>query len=393
MTSTAIRNTESYDYSLIRKRQEQVTGETGSLSIALANNLASRKSPTFFLQTKEDKVLELQAIDEARLVNREGKTTYLTKRQQKLVYALSMFLSQSKDEPEIRAYVQALKDGKHPKSRITLPISITLLTKLVTVDGYARKKQKEDVLSDLKAMADIKQVQIFGEYGTNEGQLRFVASLISISEQIEDLSKDKELDSDFIAVTFGSIFFYELYNKYAIIKPSLFQLWGKSGNGTDTELFAMLLSDLLAKYSFHRIASRQAGAKVKKDKYKTDESLFKARKKAQRDALTYSEYTSTIQERVVTGYSKSREQKRRFVRDLNGAIRALIQYGLLTDETRITKTDKGDRVDFVFNIDYDKQDETVQALPGITITRKDTESEEKIEESSIFVDEERTPEA
>ena len=355
---------EQYGYTFLQEKQKHVTGETGTMSVALAQNIASRKDVSFFLNTTDGDVLKLQAIDERRLVNREGKTTFLTKRQQKLTYALSMFLSQAREEEEVKAYVQKLAQGETPNSRITLPINVTILTKLVTTDGCARARQKEEVLSDLQAMADVKQVQTFGEYGTKEGQLRFIAPMIQLSEQMEDLSKDKRLDADFVSVTYGSIFFYELYSKYAIVKPKLFQIWGKSGSGTDTELFGVLLSDLLAKYSGHRIACLQALEKLKKErsKYKTDESYFKARAKVQKEALTYSENVSTIQERVTVGYGDSREQKRRFFRDLDKAIQAIQEYGLITDATKIVDTPKGKRVDFVFNLEYDKQDEAVVPL-------------------------------
>jgi len=387
---------ENYDYSLIKKKQVNVTGETGTLSVALASNLASKKTPNFFLTPKgseekyatlrnelrkrkdeqgenfnirtvarelsltenEARLLLLQSIDEAHLVDREGKTTYLTKRQQKLVYALSMFLSQSKDSPEVKAYVQALTEGRQPNSRITIPISITELTKLVTTDGKARARQKNDTLEDLRAMASIQQVQIYGEYGTDIGQVQFIASLISISEQAVDMTQDKGLDADFVSVTFGSIFFYELYNRFAIVKPTLFQIWGKAGSGTDTELFAMLLSDLLSKYSAHRIASIQAVRNLKKSNYKTEDSYFKARAKVQKDALTYSEYVSTLKERVTTDYESQRVYKATFYKHLDGAIKALQEYGLITEETHITLTNKGDRVDFVFNPDYVNQKET-----------------------------------
>lgn len=360
-----ISGSSEYGYAFdLRKKQSQITGEAGTLSVALASNLASRKDSSLFVQTKDEKILELQAIDERRLIDRDGKTTYLTKQQQKLTCALSMFLSQSKNEPEIRAYVQKLAQGETPNSRITLPISITQLTKIVTTDNKARARQKADVLSNLKTMSEVKQVQTFGDYGTKEGQVRLIAPLIQISEQIEDLSEDKKLDADFVSVTFGSIFFFELYNKYAIIKPSLFSIWGKAGSGTDTELFSALLFNLLAKYSQHRIASIKAVEKIKRSQYKTEESYFKARNKVQKNALTYSEYTSTIKERVTTDYESQRVYKLNFKRDLEKAIKALQEYGLLSDSTRITKTDKGDRVDFVFNFDYNKQDEIVVALPG-----------------------------
>ncbi len=386
-----IRIEENYDFSLLRSKQQALTGETGAISVALAQNIASKKVPSLFLETRDKKLLELKAIDERRLVNREGKPTFLTRRQNKLVFALAMCLSQRKDEPEIREYVKKINEGKQPNSRITLPISITELTKIVTTDGNARARQKEDVLEDLKALSEIKQVQTFGGYSLEEskeeGKLRFIASLINIPEQVEDFSEGRKLDADFVFIQFGSIFFYQLYNRYAIVKPKLFQMWGKAGSGTDTELFDILLSDLLAKYSGHRIAGIQALATVKRKDYKTDESYYKARNKVLHGALTYSEYASTIQERVTTGYGDSREQKRRFYRDLDKAIVALKEYGLITG-AKVVQTNKGDRVDFTFNIDYDKQEEAV-LLPGDL----EIETSEKAEEQdgTLFPAEEGSP--
>ena len=363
---TQQQHVENYDFGLLRDRQKRLTGETGTISVALAQNIASKKAPSLFVETSDKKLLELKAIDERRLINREGKTPYLTRRQNKLVFALAMFLSQSKEEPEIKEYVKKVNEGKQPNTRITLPISITELTKTVSTDKKARARQKAVVLEDLKALSEIKQVQTFGNYNLDEdkeeGKVRFVASLINLTEQVEDLSREKELDVDFVFVQFGSIFFYQLYNRYAIVKPKLFDVWGKAGSGTDTELFDMLLSDLLAKYSGHRIAGIQAVASVKRSKYKTDEAYFKARNKVLQGALTYSELVSTIQERVTTGYGDSREQRRRFYSDLDKAVQALTEYGLLTG-AKVSKTGRGDRVDFVFNFDYDKQDEEAVLFP------------------------------
>ena len=388
-------NTENYDFSLLRSKQQALTGETGAISVALAQNIASRKVPSLFLETKDKKLLELKAIDAQRLVNREGKPTFLTRRQNKLIFALAMCLSQRKDEPEIREYVKKINEGKQPNSRITLPISITELTKTITTDGKARARQKEDVLDDLKALSEIKQVQTFGGYSLEEdkeeGKLRFVASLINITEQVEDVTDGRSLDADFVFIQFGSIFFYQLYNRYAIVKPKLFQIWGKAGSGTDTELFDILLADLLAKYSGHRIAGIQAVKELKRSKYKTEESFYKARNKVRYNALTYSEYASTIQERVTTGYGDSREQKRRFYRDLEKAIEALKEYGLITG-AKIVKTDKGDRVDFTFNMDYDKQDESI-LLPGSVEVNSSSFDKPEEQDGTLFPAEEGSPEA
>lgn len=390
-----IRIEENYDFSLLRSKQKALTGETGAISVALAQNIASQKVPSLFLETRDKKLLELKAIDERRLVNREGKPTFLTRRQNKLIFALAMCLSQRKDEPEIREYVKKVNEGRQPNSRISLPISITELTKTVTTDNKARARQKEDVLEDLKALSEIKQVQTFGGYSLEEnkeeGKVRFVAPLILIAEQVEDFSEGRKLDADFVFIQFGSIFFYQLYNRYAIVKPKLFQMWGKAGSGTDTELFDILLADLLAKYTGHRIACIQALANLNanRKKYKTDESFYKARNKVRYGALTYSEYASTIQERVTTGYGDSREQKRRLYQDLNKAIKALKEYGLITG-AKITQTDKGDRVDFTFNLDYDKQDETV-LLPGDVEVNPSSSEKADEQPGELFPAEEGSP--
>ena len=353
---------ESYAYEAWTVSKEgDITGHTGTISTALVSNLASPKNPTFFLSTDE-RVLELQAIDKARLINRAGKTTYLTKRQQKIVFALSMILSKHKDDEEVQQYIQRLKEGKNVKSRITIPISITALTKLVTTDGKARARQKQDVLNDLRALAEIQQVQIFGEFGTQEGQLRFLAPLIHIDEQIEDLTKGKKLDADYVGITLGRLFFYELTTRYATIKPTLFQLWGKQRNGTDTELFGILLADLLSKYGMYRLSALNASKKLK------GKANDKALQKAQKEALTYREYTETIQERVITGYGNSREQRKRFRTDLEGAIGALIDYGLITEDTKLIQTQRGEAVDFVFNLDYARQEVKETYLPSRNLT-------------------------
>lgn len=348
---------ETYNYDILLQKQKKLTGETGTISVALAGSISSYKEPTLFDEIETDTALQnLQEIDKKHLINREGKPVYLTKYQNKLIYALSVFMSQNREDEEIKTYVEKLNSGKAPKSNITLPISITEITKMVELDGKARARQKEKVLEELRNLSEIKQVQDYMVKGTKDGKVRFIAPFIQIQEQLEDLSPDKELNADFVRVSFGSIFFYELYNRYAIIKPSLFRIWGKAGSGTDTELFNILLSDLLSKYSGHRIAALRAVASLKRGRYKTDASYYAAKTKVQKAALTYSEYSYNLRRRVTTDYESQRVYKALFKKHLQNAIGALIQIGLIT-EARLTMTDKGERIDFVFNLDYDKGDE------------------------------------
>ena len=349
-----ISSAETYDFTFLHNKQRKAKDETGIIAVSLTSNIAARREPTLF--DTIDESAALQATDEKHLIDRDGKPIYLTYYQNKVIYALSLFMSQSKDSEEIKTFVSKINSGEPPRSRITLPISITELTKIVEVDGKARARQKEKIIKELHTLAEVKQVQTFFRKGAAEDKVRFTASLISITEQMEDLSPDKRMDADFICVTFGSIFFYELYTKYAVIKPSLFRIWGRAGTGTDTELFNVLLANLLAKYSAHRIAALQAVKNIKKGKYKTEESYFAARTRAQENALTYSEMAHTLRSRVTTDYQSTRKQRGDFKIHLQNAINALVEIGLIT-KAKITSTATGDRIDFVFNIDYDKNEQ------------------------------------
>lgn len=353
---------ELYGFGLSRQKQEEATGETGSISVALVNNIASRKTtlPSLFKAgSKQAKLLaEMEAIDAAKLVDRRDKPTYLTAKDMKFIYALSHYLSLVKDNEDIKSYVEKVTAGEYTHTRIVLPINITAFTKFISPDGKARERQKKDTLKEFDRLASIKQVQTFGK---GDKQVRFVQSLISIQERILDVTDGSVLDIDVLNVQLGYSFFFELYNRYAVVKPSLFKLWGKRGSGTDTELFGVLLSDLLAKYSGHRIAAIKAVEQIKKKDYKTDDNYFAARKKAERNALTYSETYETIKQRVATDYDSTREQKKRFYIDLERALASLVELKLITGYYP-TDLSKAERLDVVFNMDYTKKDETLLPL-------------------------------
>ena len=74
---------------------------------------------------------------------------------------------------------------------------------------------------------------------------------------------------------------------------------------------------------------------------------------------------------------------------MNKAIKALKEYGLITG-AKITQTDKGDRVDFTFNLDYDKQDETV-LLPGDVEVNPSSSEKADEQPGELFPAEEGSP--
>lgn len=353
-------NASLFEYGLTREKQEEATGETGSISVALVNNIASRKTtiPSLFKAGSKQALAlaEMEVIDKQRLVDRRGKEVYLTFKDMKYIYALSHFLSLIRNRDDVKSYVSQLSQGLTPTFSIILTIDIVALTKFVEIDGKARKRQKETTIRELERLANIKQVVTLGRKGQKE--LKYVDSLITIKTKLIDETEGKVLDIDIVNVELGYSFFYELYNKYAVIKPELFKLWGKRGSGTDTELFGVLLSDLLGKFSFHRIAAIQAVGKIKKKDYKTEESYYKARNKAEKAALTYTETYEVIKQRVTTDYDSTREQKKNFLIDLSRALSSFVELGLIT-EYFPTDLSKAERLDVVFNMSYTKQNEIV----------------------------------
>ena len=344
-----------FNYATLRKKQRRAVEGQSRVSIALADTIAQVKEPTLFDNIDNDKELaRMQSIDEKHLINREGKPTYLTVQQNKIVYALASILSLQKDDEEFKAHVAKVNSKKKTRMSYSFPVSITELTRMVSTEGKARARDKQRVIEELQNLSEIVQAQTY-QVDDNEDKIRLTAPLIILKSKIEDLSPEKRLDADFIEVEFGRIFFYEIYNKYAIVKPKLFDIWGKAGSGTTTELFGILLSDLLGKWSYRRAAAITAAKKIKRNQYKTEESYFKAIAKVQKEALTYRELAATIRNRVNRDYESKRSYKAAFKKDLQEAIRALKEIELIK-EVDIVNTPNGERIDFVFNIDYVKQD-------------------------------------
>lgn len=84
---------ETYAFGFIKEKQKKVTEESGTISMALAKNIASRKVPQLFTSVEEvtdiqikKKLQALQAVDEAKLVDRGGLLTKQGKKGRGIAY-------------------------------------------------------------------------------------------------------------------------------------------------------------------------------------------------------------------------------------------------------------------------------------------------------------------
>jgi len=342
------KNKEKWSYDILAQQQKEASKQYGKISNTLSSNIAAYKEPDLF-DNLPDKGAAIIASDEANLIDRNGKGILLSRRQLKLLEALSHFITHSSEtDEEVNRAIEAIKNGeRRSATTVTRPISIKELTKFVEPDGKARAKQKQMVIDDLKQIADLRQVQTFDWNGK---KFAISSPLIMIGETVTDLTPDKELDLDFMNITYPAIFFMGLDKKFSVTKPEFFRIWGKKGSGTDTQLFNMLYYDLKSRYSYYLSAAKKA----KREK-RSDTDL--------RRAATYEEYAYNIRKRCPTDYESTRKQKADFTRDLFNALNALRDLVEIITEYEILEKPQGRLVRFIFNLDFYKEPETLVELP------------------------------
>lgn len=325
---------------------------TGRISNALSKAIAYERTPSFFdeeyiKERDEDlrQIQELKEKDSMLRIERKDKPVVLTSYQSRIIHALSYGISQEINTSEdIQEKIQNIRGT----ALIRRVVNITAFTAFLF--GSARKRYKDIVIKELSNLAKTRQVILLG---SGENLVKMTAPLIMIGETIEDLSPEKRNNLDFIEVIFGSAFFYELSNRFAIITPKLFEVWNKGGRGT--ELFSVLLSSIFHVYWKYRQTANKAEEYIRnsyKKKTITTEELIKAITEARREAMTYELNVSRIKQRVKTNYDSSRAMKRKFWIDLQNAIDGFKELDLIK-EAVIHKGAKGqEKVSFILSDTY-----------------------------------------
>lgn len=341
---------------------------TGRMSNALSKAIAYERTPSLFDEDyikERDKelkeLLELKHGDTALCVDRRNKPVVLTSYQSRIVHALSYAISREIETSEdVRKKIQEPTKGGNTISR---NVNITALTSLIF--NSTRKRYKETIIREIYNLAHIRQVQILG---TGDNKVKLTAPLIMIGATLEDLSQEKRNNLDVMEVYFGAAFFFELSTRYATITPKLFEVWGKSGRGT--ELFSILLDSIFSVYWHYRQAANKAEEQVKLY-YKTNKiargELKEAIAEARREAMTYELNISTIKQRVTTNYDSSREMKRKFKIDLQNAINGFKELDLITDGIIQVGAKGQEKVIFILSETYNftEKVDTSQTLLGI----------------------------
>lgn len=343
---------------------------TGRISNALSKAIAYERTPELFdedyIKERDDDLRRLQALkrgDTELRIERRDKPVVLTSYQNRIVHALSYFISKQIEKENSEDIRNRIKDPTNYNIVIRRNVDITDLTSLIF--SSTRERYKEKIIREIYNLAKIRQVQMLG---TGDNQVKLTAPLIMIGATLEDLSQEKRNNLDVMEVYFGAAFFFELSTRYATITPKLFEVWGKSGRGT--ELFSILLDSIFSVYWHYRQAANKAEEQVKLY-YKTNkiakEELKEAIAEARREAMTYELNISTIKQRVTTNYDSHPNMKRKFKIDLQNAISGFKELDLITDGIIQVGAKGQEKVTFILSETYNftEKADTSQTLLGV----------------------------
>lgn len=348
----------------------------GRIANALSKMIASDRTPSLFDEkeiTERDNELkdlrELKEIDIALCVERGNKPIALTSIQSRIVHALSYAISQEIDTSEdVKDKIQnAMRKG----SPIQRSVNITALSSLIF--GSSRQRYKEIIIKEIFRLSKIRQVQIIG---TGDNKVKLTAPLILVGRTMEDLSPEKRNNLDYIEVLFGSAFFYELTNRFTIITPKLFEVWGKKGRGT--ELFSVLLSSIFSVYWHYRQAAIKAEERVRRENKKlklTKDELNNIIAEARRNAMTYELNVSSIKKRVRTDYDSQRSYKKRFYKDLEAAIEGFKELDLITEAVIQKGAKDQEKVLFILSESYNFAEKQIAAPTTLLLEDKHNDNE------------------
>ena len=371
------RSGKNYEDILTRISDEPIG--RGRISNGLNVNIAARKQLDLFDSLTDEDRNSLLIQDRERLVDRRGKPLSLSVEDIQLIKALSSYLPFHSQE--IREYISSIDtlDGSghtDPSNKIKQPIQMALSTLQISKDiiGDTKEKSLRLIENRLKRLAGIKQVQTFY---TKEGKYTAVRPLIALLDEVykhysevrstrgrkkTEAEAEKE-DKILIGanVVYTSLFLYKATKEYCpIYKQRLFDVWRRN----KTEIFAILLSDLESKWMQYYVAAIKAGkaaAEEYKQLKKEDKGeYFKKVNTAKKAARIYTANTITIRNRLTTDYEGNRKMVRQFIPDLQRAIASLVEYGIITKESHVTK-DKS-KVCFFYNPDF-IADEIEKLLP------------------------------
>lgn len=355
--------------------------EHGRIANAISVPIAAIKRIDIFGNLSDEDKKSLTIQDTEKLIDRKGKPFYLSVEDIKLIKALSSYLPFH--DPKIKEIVSVIntidENGRTVEKLppIQMPVSILQLSK--DIIGDTKENSLRRIANGLKRLAEIRQAQTFyikKDGGTEKYMVarplialmdevhKFYSEIRSKKGRTKEKAEKEEPILIGVNVIYTSLFLYKATKEYCpLYIQRLFEVWRKN----KTEMFAVVLSDLESKWRQYYVASIKAEAAAKEEykqlKKENKNEYFSKVAIAKKRARIYSADTITLRNRLTTDYEGSRKMAKQFIPDLQKTIASLVEYGIITDESHITK-DKG-KVVFVYNSDFRADDmELLLPSPG-----------------------------
>lgn len=356
---------------LPKQEQKQETRGTGRIANGLTTSLAARRQLNIFDVLDEENQISLTQSDERFYIDRRGRSISLTNDEQLLVKALSARIPFG--DNEIINYINELQgetpkdeSGKYIKRSISVPFSIMELSR--TIIGDTKEASIKKIGERLLRLSEARQAVPFFLNGKKyllarpliklDGEVyEYYSNIRSAKGKRKPTTGTTEEEKILIGlnIEFTPIFLHEANNKYCPIYPNkLFEIARKN----KTEIFLNILSDLESKWRQYYINSQKKvneAAKANKELKATNRTEYnKVIEAARIDGLKYTSNTLTIRDGLKTDYESTRKRRADFIPDLERAINSLVEYGIITDKSYITK-DKTNVI-FYYNPDFANND-------------------------------------
>lgn len=299
---------------------------------ALSGAMAEKRmgDVELFALMSEEMVKSLKMSDIVFGVERKGKPVSLTVEEMKLVRALSAYIDYQSDgmTQAVKEVDRAAKEGVGNVPKPSLRISIQDLSRIIR--GAAREADIRATGETLLRLGEKEQVL---RIHTESRDYKFARPLFLVSEKCwEEFSKIRtgrgrkakgDMDEEplliAVEVVLSHIFLYEARAKYCRFFPERFFPIARRHRD---KLFHTLFDVLQNSYR------RKCYIPYQKDRKENGGKSV---------SYIYKISLASLRDRIPTDYTSTRKMQLKFFTDLERAIPDLVEYGIITGETRLSR--------------------------------------------------------
>ena len=319
-------------YSKLADKEEEKHLLPSRISNALSESVIATPQT---IERKYNLTIQDSVIKEA--VDENGKVPRLSVMQKKILLSLESHLSQLIEKPEIKDYIERLKKGENPPLVAEYISLEELCSDIFGKEEKWKSDKQNDIKKELQALSSIRQLQIYKVKALNnegverEAMVRIFAPYLSLTGEEKQIKIGKRTTIA-VKILFGRIFLERISDRFFTILPSFWQAKKSNGEKIRTDHFYSLstLAFNLA-WSHYYIELPKAEQYIKKENILDTEKIEAIKE----SAMTHDPISFDRIKDIIKGKTEERSQKKRFKTYIWDAMWALIDYGLLSDKSRI----------------------------------------------------------